>query len=350
MLPLVPLLRLTKSYECEAPPNGGLRGWLVVFAGVTLFAVSVGYQYATGVFFKSWTQSEEFSGVAPSTLAWANSIESAGFQCGSIFGGWIIARSSPRVCIAVGAALTTAGAALASTLSSSSPVGLLCLFLGFGVLMGFGSSCSSISAICAVQQYFTTRRGTATGLTVAGSGVGAFILGPLLETLTDAFGWRFTLLSYGIAASGICLACACALIPISLVQVTSKSTNLDVDNFSGPMTSFDATAEVDTRTLVPETPSPTVSNTQNAEMSNTPHVPDTSHTYLDLLKSPGYTTFCCAAIASSVMWYMVPTVSTPMKIASLPKVVHTLYFVANSSCLYTLWKIYVAAVRTSKES
>lgn len=326
------LLVFVGPYECEAAPDGGVRGWLVVFSSFMIFSLSVGYQYTTGIFFKSWVKSIEFAAIAPATLAWANSIDSAGFLGGSIFAGWIIVRTSPRVCAVAGAVLTATGAVIAATLSTSTPIGLLYLYLGFGVFMGVGSAFSLIASVCAVQQYFTSRRGTATGITVAGSGVGAFILGPLLESLNESVGWRVALAGYGIAAGLLCSACAAAVIPISFVpaqKTTERIIVIDTDMVSGIM-QHNSSAEVDTREVVPNPPSklaidefsPTrdLCFTQTQVASNSDHAqiaPTTPRStclksapsYSDLINSPGYTTFCCALIANCLMWFMVPTVS-----------------------------------------
>jgi MFS family permease len=71
-----------------------------------------------------------------------------------------------------------------------------------------------------VQRNFARRRGLATGITVAGSGVGGFVLGPLLQALIETSGWGVALAVFGGAATVVLgLACA-ALAPIVIVAPT----------------------------------------------------------------------------------------------------------------------------------
>ena len=341
---------MLRPYECAQPPNGGIRGWLVVLASFSIYIVSVGFQYATGVFYKAWVHSSEFAAVEPSTLAWANSIEAGCFLCGSLGGGWIISHSSTRACNALGAICIGVGALVANVFAGSGPLGLLSLYVGFGVLVGSGNSLTCLAAICSVQQYFSSRRGTATGLVVAGSGVGAFILGPLLETMTNAMGWRPALVIYGITAAGVCIVSSAALVPIVLINPgparmeagsepsailrsegfdTSAQTESNTNELVSPGADYPDDAG-DSRLLshsrdsklpdraalqitaadaanesAPTINAPMILNSESAAVAPLEHPP----TYADLLGSPGLVAFSLCLAAGAVMWFMVPTVS-----------------------------------------
>lgn len=353
-------IAILRPYKCAQPPNGGLRGWLVVLASFSIYVVSVGFQYATGVFYKAWVHSPEFAAVEPSTLAWANSIEAGCFLCGSLVGGWIISHSSTRSCNALGALCIGVGALVANIFAGSGPLGLLSLYAGFGVLVGSGNSLTCLAAICSVQQYFSSRRGTATGLVVAGSGVGAFVLGPLLETMTNAMGWRSALMVYGFTAAGVCILSSAALVPIILIvpgpQITEAgdiplsepSVVLHGGEGSGASTQSEGVANEcispakasdagGTRLLpytcdseVPERVHavlPTSASDKADESTptrNTTMIPNSKSaalapferppTYADLLGSPGLVAFSLCLAAGAVMWFMVPTVSAQLGI------------------------------------
>jgi MFS family permease len=355
---------LLQPHVCREPPNGGVRGWAVLAASFIIYVICVGYQYTTGVYYKAWVQSDEFKGVLPSTLAWANSLEAAGFLCGSVFGSWIVSRSSPRMSALTGAGCILMGALMATLFGGSSPIGLFALLLGFGVLMGIGNAMTSLAAVVSIQQYFSSRRGRATGVTVAGSGCGAFILGPVLETLTGAWGWRVSLLAYGGMSAVVCTACAAVLVPLVLVATPGQPSDgspamhssASHKNSKRPiisasrrrLASLGAEADIDDRALEPadiratralESHDETVAVLSAAAIpkddagdasSSEVAEPDTSlaasngsdfsgaastslapplPSYADLLESPSFITFCCTLSASAILWFIVPTAS-----------------------------------------
>uniref|UniRef100_UPI000665186D MFS transporter n=2 Tax=Burkholderiaceae TaxID=119060 RepID=UPI000665186D len=55
---------------------------------------------------------------------------------------------------------------------------------------GFGVGCAYVPAVGAVQRWFVRRRGRASGLAVAGIGVGTLVMPPLASALIAQVGWR----------------------------------------------------------------------------------------------------------------------------------------------------------------
>jgi MFS family permease len=335
------LHNLLRPYECAEPPDGKLRGWLVLLASFSIYVVSVGFQYTTGVFYKAWVRSDEFGGAAPSTLAWANSIESAGFLCGAIFGGWVVSRSSSRVAALIGATCILAGTLIAAAYASGAPIGLLALLVGFGVLTGVGNSLTCLAAICSVQQYFSSRRGRVTGITVAGSGVGAFLLGPVLETLTNVYGWRVALVSYGVATAAVCVVCSAVLVPIVLTKAAGTVLPVAVSppieqaagrsrrrlaSLTAADSEFDLSVlqlpappqkgeEVNVASVGGASPSQDSAFSVVADASLPPASAardvDASArlpSYADLIESPSLVTFCCCLTSGAILWFIIPTV------------------------------------------
>ena len=68
---------------------------------------------------------------------------------------------------------------------------------------GLGLGLIYLPAIVSVGFYFETRRALATGISVCGSGVGAFVMAPVASHLVQSYGWQVTNLVLG----GICLSC-----------------------------------------------------------------------------------------------------------------------------------------------
>ena len=64
---------------------------------------------------------------------------------------------------------------------------------------GVGFGMMYLPAIVIVGFYFDRRRSLATGISVCGSGIGGFVVPPLLEHLIRNYGWKHA--SLGIAAT-----------------------------------------------------------------------------------------------------------------------------------------------------
>ncbi|MFP3711765.1 MFS transporter, partial [Paraburkholderia sp. SIMBA_009] len=67
---------------------------------------------------------------------------------------------------------------------------LLQVYVAYGLGVGFGVGCAYVPAVGAVQRWFVRRRGFASGLAVAGIGVGTLVMPPLASALIAHVGWR----------------------------------------------------------------------------------------------------------------------------------------------------------------
>ena len=86
--------------------------------------------------------------------------------------------------------------AVGLSLGSLAP-NIMVLYLAFSVPFGLGISFIYVSAPVTITQYFNKRRSIALGFVTAGQGLGTMILGPTLQALVDAIGWRNTFLTMG---------------------------------------------------------------------------------------------------------------------------------------------------------
>ena len=125
------------------------------------------------------------------------------FQLG-LPAGLIADRIGPRPLVIGGLLLVAVGLVIASQ-----AVSLWQIYLGYGVGVGVGVGLSYVPSIAAVQRWFVRRRGTASGIAVAGIGVGTLVGAPLAHALIAGVGWRQTYLVLavltviGAVASGI---------------------------------------------------------------------------------------------------------------------------------------------------
>lgn len=118
--------------------------------------------------------------------------------------GLIADRLGPRPVVAGGLLVISLGLVLAAGAGA-----LWQVYLGYSLGVGLGVGFSYVPSVTAVQRWFVRRRGTASGLAVAGIGVGTLIGAPLAHELIVAIGWRKTYLvlacmtAVGAVAAGL---------------------------------------------------------------------------------------------------------------------------------------------------
>jgi MFS family permease len=105
-------------------------------------------------------------------------------------------RFGPRRLAVIGMLLTGAGLAAASMARSLGEV-----YAAYGLGVGLGIGASYVPVLGAMQQWFVRQRGLASGLGVAGIGVGTLVMPPVAALLIDAVGWREAYLVLGIFAA-----------------------------------------------------------------------------------------------------------------------------------------------------
>lgn len=85
------------------------------------------------------------------------------------------------------------------------------VYLTQGVLFGIGSSLTYMSIISTIPQWFTTRRGTATGISSSGSGFGGLALSPMVSSLVQKFGLPWTYRIVGLFSFGVFMIASCLI-------------------------------------------------------------------------------------------------------------------------------------------
>lgn len=167
------------------------HGWIVVAAAFVALFVAFGSMYAFGAFFKELER--EFA----ADRADISLIFALGgflyFSIGAVTGS-LADRIGPRMIVGAGAVFLAAGLFFASRADT-----LYGVYLMYGAGVGLGVGCMYVPAVGAVQRWFDRRRGLASGIAVAGIGVGTLIVPPLSAWLIALGGWRY---AYAVLASG----------------------------------------------------------------------------------------------------------------------------------------------------
>ena len=124
-----------------------------------------------------------------------------------VFSGAWSDRTSVRTVTSAGIVLLSLGFAASSLLTSS-----LAAFLGaFCALVGLGVGLVYVPAVSTIQRWFVLRRSSASGIALAGTGLGT-LLGPVVAgALMEHLSWQLTMQVYAAAIALAGLAAAAAL-------------------------------------------------------------------------------------------------------------------------------------------
>ena len=200
---------LTRERTVAQP---GFNRWLVPPAALAIH-LSIGMAYALSVFWKPLAKAIPggdsaackglgfFDMLTTTTCNWPDSSTVVTFEIGivflgisaALFGGWL-ERAGPRKAGLV-AALCWGGGFLISAYAVHIHQ-LWLLYLGLGLVGGFGLGLGYISPVSTLIKWFPDRRGMATGMAIMGFGGGAMIGAPLANLLmsggTVVPGWDVT--------------------------------------------------------------------------------------------------------------------------------------------------------------
>src|SRR5687767_3727898 len=201
---------------------------------VTLF-ISLGFRFAFGTFYSAildetgWGRAESAGVVSAAMIVYA---------CTAALSGYLFDRLGARVLFPIGALCMGAGLMLCST--SQSLVGLTA---SYGILLGFSyAALGFIPHMAIVPRWFDRRRGLASALSLAGTGLGSLGIAALSAELIVHIGWRETLWWVGIVAMAV-------LIPINVMfhRHSAERVGLIPD---GPSTSAPTRARPTTGTTI----------------------------------------------------------------------------------------------------
>ncbi|MCK5594550.1 OFA family MFS transporter [bacterium] len=163
--------------------------WLVVISGV-LIIMCLGVAYAWGVFLMPIAK--EF-GWGRGETSLAVSILLLVFSVFMVVGGILEKRYGARLTASVGGIFVCLGWVLAYFTQS-----LWWLYISYGVLAGIGTGLGYLPAISTGVKWFPDKRGLVTGIVIFGFGFGAAFLAPLAARFIELYGWRITMLIYGV--------------------------------------------------------------------------------------------------------------------------------------------------------
>lgn len=181
-----------------APKNGHsfYYGWVIAFASLVIFTITVGTLNSFGIFLKPLL--EEF-GWTRATTAGVYSLSSAVMGLTAIGVGFMSNRLGPRKLVLLSGVLMGLSFALSAGVTVSWQ-----LFLYFGLLQGVGRGIPYNPLMATIARWFQTKRGLATGIALSGGGVGTILFPIVGNKLIEGFGWQTAFLTFGLI-SGVAL-------------------------------------------------------------------------------------------------------------------------------------------------
>ncbi|KVZ02949.1 MFS transporter [Burkholderia stagnalis] len=157
-------------------------GWYVVAAAFAVTFVGFGSAYTFSAFVESLQR--DFA-ASRGQISLVFSLAGCLYFGFGVVSGPLADRLGSRPLAVAGMLLTAAGLAAAGAART-----LMQVYVAYGLGVGLGIGCAYVPAVGAVQRWFVRRRGFASGLAVAGIGVGTLVMPPLASALIAHVGWR----------------------------------------------------------------------------------------------------------------------------------------------------------------
>lgn len=156
--------------------------WIVLMSAFCISFILDGVMYSFGIILDEIKQELNVTDSVSNLLSSLNT--GFLFCSGPIVAG--LANTFGCRPVVIGGAVVTSAMYISTVFSQS-----IFIMMGlYGVIGGISTGCTYIASLIIIAEWFDKKRGIATGITMAGSGLGSFVFPPVVARLIDAFGWR----------------------------------------------------------------------------------------------------------------------------------------------------------------
>ncbi|KAF9158556.1 hypothetical protein BGX21_003169 [Mortierella sp. AD011] len=176
-------------------PDGGF-GWLVVLGAFVIQFCCWGFNFSWGVYQEYYVENDIFKGATLSQISWCGGLGAASVFLTCPFQTQMVSKFGLRPVIATGIVISGSGMISASFAKTVWQLYLTQASRGF--MFGLGAGMALFNSVAIPVQWFDKKRGLATGITVAGSGIGGATLAPLNRFLISNVGYKWALRIMGI--------------------------------------------------------------------------------------------------------------------------------------------------------
>lgn len=214
-------------------PDGGW-GWVIVAASFMVHCIADGITMSFGVLF---VELLSYFQEGKSLTSWVGSLFMAIPLLAGPLASILTDRYGCQTVTIIGAVIASLGF-FVSAFVNSIPL----LLLTVGVVTGLGLAVCYVAAIVIVAFYFEKKRSLATGIAVAGSGIGTFLFAPLIQYLMDNWGWRLSF----VLLAGVLLnmvVCGALMRDLEWTPRDSSSTNRHTRSTPAPSSHRGSTSQ-----------------------------------------------------------------------------------------------------------
>lgn len=183
------------------PPDGGY-GWVCTVAAATINAHSWGFNSAYAIFLAHYLKYNTFPGATPLQYALVGSLSLTCLMLTSPVATFAVGKVGIRATMMCGVLLETASLLLASWSSR-----IWHLFLTQGLVFGVGLGLLFIPVAAVVPQWFTSKRSLASGISMAGAGLGSAVYSLAAAAMIRNLGLRLTYRILGSIAFVVNMSC-----------------------------------------------------------------------------------------------------------------------------------------------
>lgn len=213
------------------PVDRGRAAWSFLIAGTIIEALVWGLPWSVGILHNYWAH-EMFPG-AESTLTLAATLQTGlMYMTAALIGPFFTSFPQYSKHMQV-FGLAVSSIALISSAFVTTPVQLV---ITIGVLFPFAGP-TYIPCATLLYEWFSERRGLATGIMFAGTGVGGTVFPFVVKALLTKFGYKATMISLGISfglLNGIALCFIRRRIPLGRVGPRRAKPKVDWSFFRSP--------------------------------------------------------------------------------------------------------------------
>ncbi|KAJ2727203.1 hypothetical protein GGI07_000087 [Coemansia sp. Benny D115] len=205
-----------RAQEATDKPPDGSYAWMVIFACLISLMLSIGINDAYGVFQQHY-QLNEFPNETATLISWIGTVQFLVMCLGGLFSGFLCEHFDTRVMNALGALImggSFIGGSYCKTVKG--------LMFTQGLLYGLGASFPFVAGTSIPSQWFTKRRGLATGIALSGSGIGGMWMTSATQALIESYGRPWAMRITGIIAMVAVLAVS-PWMRVRLVPILGKS-------------------------------------------------------------------------------------------------------------------------------
>ncbi|KAJ4494542.1 major facilitator superfamily domain-containing protein [Lentinula edodes] len=202
----------TQESSSSEITNDSTKAYLTIFGAFLALFCTFGQMNAFGTF-QAWYTTHQLNTLDASTISWIGSLQLWVFFFSGGPIGYIFDKYGPRMLMMVGTICY-----VLSIMMTSISTQYYQYILSQGVLFGLGVGLLFYPSLSSVSTHFATYRATATGLAVAGSGLGGVVFPIMLQNLFErvGFGWATRI-------SGLLCGVLCGIAVLTVT--TSTSTN-----------------------------------------------------------------------------------------------------------------------------